>query len=166
MVSKKKKVKKIFFCLKSVSGIIDWFSIKKMKKKNFHRKISPKRPNRGAGGGPRGGWQKTTLFPDFFFCYLPLGKLILAPVVVLSQRFTLDLHQLVSPFLRAKRCHVLWKPLFLPGFCINLFSRLLSDLKRTQFLAEHSCNYWSDSLLDDDHASTLGNLRIQHLSNY
>ena len=66
MVSKKKKVKKIFFCLKSVSGIIDWFSIKKMKKKNFHRKISPKRPTRGAGGGPRGGWQMTTLFPVFF----------------------------------------------------------------------------------------------------
>ena len=65
MVSKKKKVKKKFFCLKSVSGIIDRFSIKKMKKK-FHRKISQKRPNRGAGGGPRGGWQKTRLFPDFF----------------------------------------------------------------------------------------------------
>ena len=72
MVSKKKKV--IFFCLKSVSGIIDQFSIKKMKKKNFSLENWPKKTKPGGGGGgPRGGWQKTIFFPDFF-CYLPLGK--------------------------------------------------------------------------------------------
>ena len=27
----------------------------------------------GGGGGPRGVWQKTTLFPDFHLCNLPLS---------------------------------------------------------------------------------------------
>ena len=43
----------------------------KNEEKKFHRKIDQKRPNRGAGGGPRGGWQKTILFPDFFFATFP-----------------------------------------------------------------------------------------------
>ena len=38
--------------------------------------FTEKRPNWGGrGGGPRGVWQKTTLFPDFFFGYLPLLKI-------------------------------------------------------------------------------------------
>ena len=69
MVSKKKKVKKNFFCLKSVSGIIDWFSIKKMKKKNFtgkfHQKDQP--GGRGGGGGVRGVVGKWPHFFRFFF---------------------------------------------------------------------------------------------------
>ena len=70
MVSKKKKSKK-FFLLKIRFRHYRLIFHQKNEEKKFHRKISPKRPNRGAGGGPRGGWQKTTLFPDFFFATFP-----------------------------------------------------------------------------------------------
>ena len=42
------------------------FSTKKMGVKFFHRKKT-----KVGGGGPRGVWQKTTLFPDFFSAYSP-----------------------------------------------------------------------------------------------
>ena len=66
-----------FFCLKSVSGIIDPFSIKKMKKKIFTGKMTKKdQTPQGSEGGPRGVWQKTTVFPDFFLLpSLSLNKL-------------------------------------------------------------------------------------------
>ena len=53
--------------VKFVSAIIDAFS----NKKNGGQFFSPKKDQTGGGGGPRGVWQKTTLFPDFFFGYLP-----------------------------------------------------------------------------------------------
>ena len=52
--------------VKFVSAITDAFS----NKKNGGQFFSPKK-DQTRGGGPRGVWQKTTLFPDFFFGYLP-----------------------------------------------------------------------------------------------
>ena len=43
------------------------FSTKKMGVKFFHRK----KTKLEGGGGPRGVWQKTTLFPDFFSATFP-----------------------------------------------------------------------------------------------
>ena len=42
-----------------------------MKKKNFHRKISPKRPTRGAGGGSEGWLANDHTFSGFFFATFP-----------------------------------------------------------------------------------------------
>ena len=42
--------------------------------KNGGHFFSPKKNQTGGvGGGPRGVWQKTTLFPDFFSRYTPLS---------------------------------------------------------------------------------------------
>ena len=55
-----------FFCLKSVSGIIDPFSIKKMKKKIFTGKMTKKRPNPRHPRGSEGGLAKDQGFSGFF----------------------------------------------------------------------------------------------------
>ena len=81
MVSKKKK-SKIFFCLKSVSGIIDRFSIKKMKK-IFTGKLTKKDQTTPRGGGPRGVWQNTKLFPVFLLETFPNSD------IIISSHFTL-----------------------------------------------------------------------------
>ena len=57
-----------FFGVKFVSANIDAF----FNKKNGGQIFSPKKDQ--TGGGPRGVWQKTRLFPDFFFGYLPLDR--------------------------------------------------------------------------------------------
>ena len=54
--------------VKFVSAIKDAIFNKKMGVNFFFEKM----PN--WGGGPRGVWQKTTFFPVFFLCTLPLGQ--------------------------------------------------------------------------------------------
>ena len=51
--------------VKFVSAILDTFS-----EKNGGQFFSLKK-DQTRGGGPRGVWQKTTLFPDFFSAYSP-----------------------------------------------------------------------------------------------
>ena len=55
-----------FFGVKFVSANIDAF----FNKKNGGQIFSPKKDQTG-GVGPRGVWQKTTLFPDFFSATFP-----------------------------------------------------------------------------------------------
>ncbi len=57
---------KFFFGVKFVSANIDAF----FNKKNGGQIFSPKKDQTG-GGGPRGVWQKTILFPDFFLATFP-----------------------------------------------------------------------------------------------
>ena len=69
MVSKKKSD---FFLLKiRFRHYRSIFHQKNEEKKFFTGKLTKKDQTGGRGGGPRGGWQKTIFFPDFFFATFP-----------------------------------------------------------------------------------------------
>ena len=91
-----------------------------MKKKNFHRKISPKRPNRGAGGGSEGWLAKDHTFSGFFFCYLPLKDFAHNPIQCTS--IVVSTESVIFH-------HTASRSVFYPSFCVPISETIIKVLE-------------------------------------